>query len=152
MRLSDIAGFFREWAVERREVNVNLTKCNRTYTRFTTAGMSAILPDIPNAPSAWNTENHYFYELMNRNGRSAYIQLSISAQNITDEFRAVCDRINQFYPAKADKEEWQYRLPFRTKTFAIEEVLSKEAIFASLDSCLDEILAFEADLAKQLHI
>ena len=152
MRLSDIAGFFREWAVERREVNVNLTKCNRTYTRFTTAGMSAILPDIPNAPSAWNTENHYFYELMNRGGRSAYIQLSISAQNITDEFRAVCDRINQFYPAKADKEEWQYRLPFRTKTFAIEEVLSKEAIFASLDSCLDEILAFEADLAKQLHI
>lgn len=150
MRLSNIAGIFREWAMAKPEVCLNIVKCNRTYTRFTTPGMSAILPDIPNAPSGWNTDNHYFYELMNRNGTDAYVQLSISSHNITDEFRAICDKINEFYPAKMGKEEWQYRLPFRTKSFAIGDTLSKEAIFASLDACLEEILAFEADLAEKI--
>ena len=77
MRLSDIAGIFREWAMAKPDVGLNIVKCNRTYTRFTTPGMTEILPDIPNAPSGWNTDNHYFYELMNRNGTDAYVQLSI---------------------------------------------------------------------------
>ena len=151
MRLSDIAGIFREWAMAKPDVGLNIVKCNRTYTRFTTPGMTEILPDIPNAPSGWNTDNHYFYELMNRNGTDAYVQLSISSHNITDEFRVICDRINEFYPAKMGKEEWQYRLPFKTKSFVIGEPLSKEAIFASLDTCLEEILAFESDLRKKLN-
>ena len=152
MRLSNIAGIFREWAMAKPEVGLNIVKCNRTYTRFTTPGMTAILPDIPNAPSGWNTDNHYFYELMNRNGTDAFVQLSISAHNITDEFRTICDKINEFYPAKMGKEEWQYRLPFRTRSFTIGDTLSKEAIFASLDACLEEILAFEADLAEKIKI
>lgn len=151
MRLSDIAGIFREWAMAKPDVGLNIVKCNRTYTRFTTPGMTEIMPDIPNAPSGWNTDNHYFYELMNRNGTDAYVQLSISSHNITDEFRAICDRINEFYPAKMGKEEWQYRLPFKTKSFVIGEPLSKEAIFTSLDTCLEEILAFESDLRKKLN-
>ena len=151
MRLSDIAGIFREWAMAKPDVGLNIVKCNRTYTRFTTPGMTEILPDIPNAPSGWNTDNHYFYELMNRNGTDAYVQLSISSHNITDEFRVICDRINEFYPSKMGKEEWQYRLPFKTKSFVIGEPLSKEAIFASLDTCLEEILAFESDLRKKLN-
>lgn len=150
MRLSNIAGIFREWAMAKPDVELNIVKCNRTYTRFTTPGMTAILPDIPNAPSGWNTDNHYFYELMNRNGTDAFVQLSISSHNITDEFRAICDKINEFYPAKMGKEEWQYRLPFRTKSFVIGDTLSKEAIFASLDACFEEILAFEADLAEKI--
>ena len=87
---------------------------------------------------------------MNRNGTDAFVQLSISSHNITDEFRAICDKINEFYPAKMGKEEWQYRLPFRTKSFVIGDTLSKEAIFASLDACFEEILAFEADLAEKI--
>ena len=150
MRLSNIAGIFREWAMAKPDVGLNIVKCNRTYTRFTTPGMTAILPDIPNAPSGWNTDNHYFYELMNRNGTDAFVQLSISSHNITDEFRAICDKINEFYPAKMGKEEWQYRLPFRTESFVIGDTLSKEAIFASLDACFEEILAFEADLAEKI--
>lgn len=82
-----------------------MVRCNRTYTRFTTEGMTKILPDIQNAPSGWNTDNHYFYEILNRNGKTAYIQLAISSKNITDEFCAICDRVNQFYLAKMGKEE-----------------------------------------------
>lgn len=78
--------------------------------------MTAILPDIPDAPSGWNTDNHYFYEIINRNGKTTYIQLAISSKNISDDFRAICDNINKYYPAKRGKEDWQWRLPFKTST------------------------------------
>lgn len=149
LRLSDIAGIFREWVMGRSDAKLNAVKCNRTYTRFTTPGMSAILPDIPNAPSGWNTDNHYFYELMNRNGKDAFIQLAISSQNITPEFREICDRINELYPAKMGKEDWQWRIPFRTSNIPIDEALSKTVMFARLDLLIDEIHSFEADLAAK---
>ena len=150
-KLKDIASILREWTVEQEAVNENLAKCNRTYIRFTTSAMSEMLPDIPDAPSGWNTSNHYFYEIVNRTGNGVYIQLAISSQNITDEFRAVCDRINDFYPSKYDKPEWQWRTPFKTSKVKIGEKLSKEEIFAGLDECLKEIQAFEADLKQKLE-
>ena len=150
-RLTDIASILREWTVERQEVNENLAKCSRGYTRFTTNGMSEILPDIPNAPSGWNTDNHYFYEIINRSGKGVYIQFAISAKNATEEFLAICDRINAFYPAKTDKEKWLWRTPFKTKTMGIDENFSKEEIFAELDACLAEIQAFETDLKQKIQ-
>lgn len=149
-RLVDIASILREWTVQRNAVNEHLAKCNRTYTRFTTTIMSKILPDIPNAPSGWNTENHYFYEIINRTGKSFYIQLAISARNATDGFLATCERINEFYPAKFGKEKWQWRILFKTTTMRINEI-SKEEIFEKLDLCLQEILEFETDLQKKLN-
>lgn len=61
------------------------------------------------------------------------------------------DKINGFYPAKTGKEEWLWRTPYRTSNISIPEDLSKYAIFTSLDSCMDEILAFEADLTTKLN-
>ena len=151
VRLSDIAGILREWTVNQDAVNENLAKCNRTYTRFTTSAMSKILPDIPDAPSGWNTENHYFYEIVNRTGKSFYIQLALSSRNATDDFLAVCEKINEFYPAKFGKEEWQWRISFKTTTMEIGEDLSKEEIFEKLDLCLQEILEFESNLQKKLN-
>ena len=113
--------------------------------------MSEILPDIPDAPSGWTTDNHYFYEIINRTGKSIYIQFAISARNATDDFLAICERINEFYPAKQGKENWQWRTPFKTSTVAIDEDLSKDAIFAKLDECLAEIQAFEEDLKQKLE-
>ena len=112
--------------------------------------MTAILPDIPDAPSGWNTDNHYFYEIINRNGKTTYIQLAISSKNISDDFRAICDNINKYYPAKMGKEDWQWRLPFKTSTIELDEELDKDVIFAKLNACMQEILVFEADLANKL--
>ena len=151
-RLTDIAGILREWTVERDAVNEYLAKCNRTYTRFTTSTMSEILPDIQDAPSGWNTDNHYFYEIVNRSGKSVFIQLAISSLNATEDFMTMCERINEHYPSKVQKEDWQWRAPFKTSTVEIAEVLSKEAIFAGLDECLKEIQAFEADLKQKLDV
>lgn len=152
MRLSAIADIFREWALSCEYANINIAKCNRTYTRFTTTGMSKILPDLPNAPSGWSTDNHYFYEIVNRTGKDMYIQFSISSRNITEEFRFICDKINQFYPAKMGKENWQWRSPFKTKTVPVDADLSKKAIFAVLDNCMTEILDFEAALAQKIKM
>ena len=151
-RLAEIASILREWTVDQKAVYDNVAKCNRTYTRFTTDSMSEILPDILNAPSGWNTDNHYFYEIVNRTGTSIYIQLAISSRNITDDFRVICDRINKIYPTKFDKENWQYRTPFKTKSVLLGEDLSKAKIFAGLNECLDEIQAFEADLKQKLGV
>lgn len=111
--------------------------------------MSAILPDIPNAPSGWNTDNHYFYEIVNRTGYNARINFVISSKNTTDDFRAICDRINTCYPVKKEKEEWEWRTHFRTATFEIDE-LSAEAIYPKLEAALAQILEFEEELREKL--
>ena len=151
-RLEDISVILREWIKTKGEVNANLAKSNRTNTRFTTDTMTEILPDIPDAPSGWNTDNHYFYEIVNRTGSGVYIRLSISSRNATPEFLETCNRINEYYPSKFGKEEWQWRNPFRSKTVEIGNTVSHETIFAGLDACLEEVLAFEKDLKEKLEI
>ena len=94
VRLMRIAGALRRWVVKRPEIKQNLAKSSRSCTRFTTEAMSALLPDAPEALSGWNTPNHYFYEIVNRDGESVRIQLSFSAHNIPDTLRDQCERID----------------------------------------------------------
>lgn len=58
--------------------------------------------------------------------------------------------MNQYYPAKVGKEDWQWRIPFKTTTIDLDEELDKLTVFAKLDSCMQEIPAFESDLACKL--
>ena len=97
-------------------------------------------------------EEFNFYEIVNRSGKSAFIQLAISSRNATEDFMEMCDRINEHYPSKVQKADWQWRTPFKTSTIEIAEELSKETIFAGLDECLKEKQAFEADLKQKLGI
>ena len=76
--------------------------------------------------------------------------MTISSKNITDEFRTICDNVNKYYPAKMDKDDWQWRTSFKTTTIELGDELDKAAIVAKLDSCMQEILAFESDLAAKL--
>ena len=92
----------------------------------------------------------YFYEIVNRSGKSVFIQLALSSRNATEDFMDMCDRINEYYPSKVQKADWQWRTPFKTSTVEIAEDLSKEAIFAGLDECLKEIQTFENDLKQKL--
>lgn len=151
--LDPVVSTIREWALQKEGVNIKLAKCNGTYTRFTTNAMSEILPDLENAPSGWNTANHYFYEVVTRKDRPIFIQFALSAKNANDEFRQICDQINDFYPSKyKDKEDWLWRTPFKTTSFQLTEDVSKADIFIKLDACLDEIIAFEKDLKDKLQI
>ena len=65
-RMIIIAELLKKWMKHNSYLVGHPEKSNRTCTRFTTDTMSKILPDIPNSPSGWNTDNHYFYEIVNR--------------------------------------------------------------------------------------
>jgi hypothetical protein len=113
--------------------------------------MSAILPDAEEATSGWNTKNYYFYEILNNNGGTEfYIQISFSSKNIPDDLRAICDEINVHYPSRQQKANWQWRLPFRTKTVKIDEDTSEEKIHELLNKKFEEIKAFENALKTKM--
>lgn len=143
----------KEWAVSRSEkglIAVDITKCNRSYIRFRTEYMDELLPDAPGTKSGWSTENHYFYEIVNRTGKSAYIQLALSSKEMPEDQLETSDRINEFYQTKYDKPEWQWRTPFRTETLEFEDLDDKDAVFAKLDSLIPVIHEFEEDLRSKL--
>jgi hypothetical protein len=61
------------------------------------------------------------------------------------------NRINTYYPSKEDdKEDWSYRVPFKTVTISFDDVYDKKAVFAQLDKWLQEIRVFEEDLKNKL--
>lgn len=143
----------KEWAVSRSEkglIAVDITKCNRSYIRFRTEYMDELLPDAQGTKSGWSTENHYFYEIVNRTGKSAYIQLALSSKEMPEDQLETSDRINEFYPTKYDKPDWQWRTPFRTETLEFEDLDDKDAVFAKLDSLIPVIHEFEEDLRSKL--
>ena len=145
-----VSSWIREWAMSRKDIHIVASKCNNTYTRFLTDTMSGLLPDIEGVKSSWGTENHYFYELYFRSEKKISLQLAINSKGITDEYRAICDKIQQFYPSRANTENWNYRLPFTTKSMSVEENTTKEELFRYLDSAWDEALSFEQSLTQKL--
>ena len=149
-RLSEIAGILREWTVIRKEVKENLAKCNRTLTRFTTEQMSEIFPDIPGAPSGWGTDNHYFYEIVNRTGDKIHIQLALSARNATEDFRNLCDRVRALSFVRPRKDGWKWWTVFRTESVSIGETIEKAEIFEKLDQCMEQVRIFEGELKQVL--
>lgn len=149
-RLSEIAGVLREWIVTRQDVKENLAKCNRTLTRFTTDQMSEIFPDLPGAPSGWGTENHYFYEIVNRTGDKIHIQLALSSKNATEDFLETCDRVSALPVVRPRKDGWKWWTIFRTESVSISESVVKEEIFEKLDLCMEKVRAFEKELKQAL--
>ena len=147
------SALIKKWALRRsesKEISVNISKSNRTYTRFLTPFMDDLLPAAPGTKSGWNTDNHYFYEILNRTGENAYIQLAFSSRELPEDQMETLNRINDFYPAKAHKADWQWRTPFRTSTVQIDLTIAEEFNFEQLDKCLGEIRAFEQDLKEKL--
>lgn len=75
----------------------------------------------------------------------------MSSRNLSDEQRAICDKINEHFPSRSQKANWQWRTPFATKQAKIDEELSEEKLFEQLDKKLDELKAFEEKLNKVMQ-
>lgn len=150
VRLQKIAEILRAWTVKTEDVMDNVDKSNRTYTRFTTKIMSEILPDVPNAPSGWNTDNHYFYEIVNCNGKDIMIQLCLSSRNASAEFMEMADRINEIVSMKQAKKDWQWWKIFKTSKISLSDNLDENEVFAGLDQAFMEVQKFEEDLVHRL--
>lgn len=148
-RALEVANVLKAWAVEKTEsgeIEVDLDKCSKAYIRFKTKIMSDILPDSEEANSGWNTKNHYFYEIRNNEGTGFLVSLTLSSRNLTDEQREICNKINEHFPSRQQKANWQWRTPFATKQVKIEEELSEDKIFEQLDKKLEDIKKFETEL------
>lgn len=150
VRLMRIAGALRRWAVSRPEIKLSLAKSSRSCTRFTTETMSVLLPDAPEALSGWNTPNHYFYEIVNRDGENVRIQLSFSAHNIPDTLRAQCERIDALTHIDPIPTGWQWRVTFKTSSVPVAGPIDEAALFAGLDGCLEEVRMFEGEALAEL--
>lgn len=155
-RIQEIAGDLREWAADREDIQVNLARSTRSYIRFTTPGMSRILPDLPDALSSWGTANHYFYEITNYAGKEIHINFVIDSKNIPDSFRRICDQINNVYPALSTRPmissctKWISRIHFKTSIFWFSKSTTKQELLAQANKLLGEVFAFEADLKTKL--
>ena len=148
-RALEIANILKDWAIEKTEsgeIEVVLDKCSKAYIRFKTKIMSEILPDSEEENSGWNTKNHYFYEIRNNEGTGFLMSLTLSSRNLTDEQRDICNKINEHFPSRQQKANWQWRTPFATKQAKIDDELSEEKIFEQLDKKLIELKTFEKKL------
>ena len=152
-----IAETIHRWAKERTDegkIFLALENTSDATTRFTTAIMSGILPDVPGRVSAWKTENFYFYEVRNQclisGEHEVYIQMAIGSKDMPDDLRETCDRINAFYPAEQKKEDWAYRINFSTKHVIFGEDTENEALINQLDAFLEDVQEFERELSRKM--
>ena len=151
----EIGAWTREWANQKEGIAFDVGNCSLHYTRFTTAAMTEILPNLKDVPSAWNTDSHYFYEINTMSSGKILMQMAINSKNITSDYRAICDAIQKVYPSKhnpskANTDEWEYRVPFMTKPLNATE-MEKEDVFKQLDQWLNEVKSFEKDLKQKLE-
>ena len=150
-RALEVANILKSWAIEKTEsgeIEVVLDKCSKSFIRFKTKTMSEILPDSKEESSGWNTKNHYFYEIRNFDGSAFVLSLVLSSKNLSDEEMNICNKINEHFPSKQQKANWQWRTPFTTKQVKIDEELSEDKIFEQLDMKLQELKGFEEKLKK----
>lgn len=71
---------------------------------------------------------------------------------MSQELLSQCERINHFYPSRHNREDWQWRKPFKTGPIPVSEPINRAMLFKALDEKFEEILSFEKDLASKLQI
>lgn len=149
-RIIDVAGWLREWAMQKENAKLVLSKCSPSYTRFLTEDMSVLLPALPGVDSEWNTEDHYYYEIHYISFKRIQLQLAINSKGIPEEYQRKCEIINDNYPCVKDIANWSYMLPFKTKAFIVDNTTTKDAVFTYLDNCFIQLKMFEASLKDLL--
>ena len=73
----------------------------------------------------------------------------MSNLNEVRDARRFENKYNQFYPSRLQRENWQWRIPFKTKAVTVPDPLDRDALFANLDQCQQEVWAFEVDLKEK---
>lgn len=151
-RIGELMNYFASLKENAGKIHINHNKSNNTRVRFTTDKMSMILPDAPEPTSGWGTNNYYFYEITNSGGgRFINIHLAISSENIPDDLREICDRINSFFPARIQKENWTWRRNFTTKYVAISENMTDADILAILEEQYSVMMECEKKLEALMN-
>ena len=148
----NVAAIMLEWAKEKEaagEIILDYSRCGKAFVRYTTRATSAILPEAPTAASGWGTKTHYFYEIVNRQGKHIRIQLALSAENIPEDLLKICEKINAKFPSRVQKENWKWRTPFVSPRIRFNENTTKEDIINALESNYQLVKDFERKLVAE---
>ena len=135
---------------EAGEIHLNPDCYTKLYTRFTTDVMSGILPDAKDAKSGWETRNHYFYEIANTDEGKLYLKMALSAENILDDFKAICKIISEHFPPGVWMKNWKWRVPFSTKHVDVSKSKDEEVI-CILNDLYAEAMQFEKQLVDVMR-
>ena len=149
-RASSLAATIRAWAEQRDsegKIILDKNKCNKSYTRFTTPGMTAALPDTDEPSSAWGTCNHYFYEVVNNGGESFKSWISVNQRGADLELSSRFESLFKHASSRPKRANWAYHVPFATSDCAFDEEMTEEEVFKQLDRQLDKLMKFEARIA-----
>ena len=152
-RSFQVSKIIKEWAADKSKngrISVDIDKSNRSYIRFRTEYMDSVFPATSGTKSSWNTENHYYYEIVNQNGKNVRMQLAFSSRQMPKDQMTTCDRINGLYPSKNDKPDWVWRVPYITDIHDIGDEIYRDSVFEQLDDCLQQIEKFETDLKEKI--
>ena len=144
----------KRWAEKKTEegiIQADMDHSSRSCTRFKTQQMSAVLPDIE-ALSDWGTHNHYFFEIQNKTGHSAYIQMCLNSKDLTEEQKALCDRMIELSHSRTSLNGWAWRTIFRSETVDFDEELTEEDVFAKLDAALKDVLSKQEEFLKKMKM
>ena len=150
-RSAQVATLIMSWATIKDalgEIHIDSSSCNRRYCRFKTDETTAILPDGPVANSGWGTRNHYFYEIINDVGRSIHTQFALSGENMPEDQKEICERIEALFPTHSykAKKPWPWRTPFRTESAPISDDMSEEQIAEILNAQYAQLMDFQRKL------
>lgn len=124
----------------------DLSHSHGRYVRFTTPVLNQYIPDSPEKLSPWKTRNFYFYEITNHKGEF-FIQLYFYCKNLTSEmkqsFLHLSDILDKGPLAKG------YKLYFMSTSFPNGDEDTEETVLQQLNSMLQEIKSFEAEIASK---
>lgn len=149
----DVSKIVLDWAKVKEsngEIHLDINRSGKRFVRFTTDATSRYLPEAQVASSGWGTKTHYFYEIVNEQGKQLHMQLAFSGKNLPNNLRMVCDKVNQFFPARIQRKDWKWRCPYITKKAQLYEDTTTENIIEILEEQYKALLAFESDLIEKL--
>ena len=149
----NVAGIMLEWAKEKEaagEIHLDLNRCGKKFVRYTTEKTSALLPEAEKAASGWGTRTHYFYEIMNEQEKWIRIQFALSGKNIPPDLKRICEKINEKFPSRTHKENWEWRLHYCSPKTKLTENTTKEDIIKALEESYMMVKAFEQRMLDEV--
>ena len=142
-----------EWAKKKEgegKLKLNMERCGKRYVRFTTEATSKLLPEAAEANSGWGTKTHYYYEIVNDQGKKINMQFALSGKNIPADLNAVCDRIAEKFPSRIQRENWQWRCPYVTKRIKLNTTTTKSDVIQYLEELYALTMDFEKEMIEAL--
>ncbi|WP_296012617.1 PD-(D/E)XK nuclease family protein [uncultured Adlercreutzia sp.] len=149
-RASELAEIFREWAEEKQSqgfLELVRDKCSKTYTRFRTPAMTELLPPNPDNLGAWNTPDHYFYEICQKD--KLWLQMAVSLQPIEEELPGLRERLDKA-SKRSSKGCVKFFSYFVSQKLSIPEEIDPDKVKAQLDKLFAQATSFEENVISKV--